>query len=306
MTMADITIPRQFIEDIDAITEHKPLFGRKAQRSRADAGAHSADQAIEVSEIKVRPSFRWIPVFTALRQVRSLAGTIADAFVRAFRGELSLTWTFWGWGLLYGILIALFQGSMWYLSMVLAAQEWLSTGLLGLGYLVVWCWTVFLSIAIINAARNNRKRGLWGWIATGVAGFSLITLPVQMYQAAYPKLENWQQVQNTVAALNLAAPIKFSDTLLMTEVALDKPAKLITFQLDIALETINRNTFDPVALKNTELEACPDLKIYFESPVETLRFVYNAKDGTAGEVIITDSDCGYAPPRAPTGPTAKA
>lgn len=264
------------------------------------------EERLIVPEIKERKSFRWIPAITLAKAIKRLSLTVASAFGRAARGELGLAWTFWGWGFLYGLPVGLFHIATSLLAIKFSGTEWLATSLSLLGYLVVWPWTVFLAIAIINAARHTGKRSVWGWLATGVAGLSLATLPVQMYQAFNPKLENWQQVEGTVSALNIAAPIKFSDSLMMTEVLLDKQAKLITFQLEIALETINQQTFDPVALKNTELDACPDLKIYFDSPVEVLRFVYNAKDGTQGQIEITDSDCGFAPPREPAGPTAKA
>ncbi|MEO1280928.1 MAG: hypothetical protein AAFV69_04245 [Pseudomonadota bacterium] len=266
--VVDVVIP----PEIDALTEHRPLFGRARPYG------------------PVKPKLRW------------RSNPKAWAFRRAFRGELGLAWTFWMWGVVYSIPFGLLNLASIYLAVKFASDDTISTALLIAGQAVSIGWGLFISAAIFNAAKYDRNRGFWGWTATVLVVIGVAMMPVNLYKSWNPTFDTWNKVEGIATALSLTAPVTINEVLTLTKVSADETNKSMTWHMDADVETIDEMTFDPVAVKNQELSGCDDLKGYLDGPVETLYFAYTATDGTVGQIAITEADCevGYQPVPEPT------
>ncbi|MEL7049854.1 MAG: hypothetical protein AAFO75_13030, partial [Pseudomonadota bacterium] len=122
--------------------------------------------------------------------------------------------------------------------------------------------------------------------------FSSIGTPFQAYQAAFPKLKSWNEVEIAAKMMNMTMPIELNEVVKMTAVRTEKDTRTVIYDLAVETDTINETNFDPADVKQAELESsCDDENVFLGDQAETIRMVYSAKDGTTGEIAFTRSDC---------------
>ncbi|MEO1207720.1 MAG: hypothetical protein AAFV45_15445 [Pseudomonadota bacterium] len=270
--MVEVVIP----QDVDAHTEHRPLFGRPRQRKSS------------------APEPRWTKAKTPW------------IFARVVRGELGLGSTFWMWGVVYSIPVAFLAFALFFAAIKSSADAALSHSFLVAAHAVNIGWGLFIGVALLNAAKASRAkgfiRGFWGWAATACVAVSFVMMPVNLYKMWNPTLDTWEKVEMLAVNQSLAAPTALNEVLTLKRVTADEATQSMTWHIEADVETIDATTFDASAIKNEELRSCPDLKIYFNGPVETLFFSYSAHDGSVGQIRITEDDCvmGHQPVVIPT------
>lgn len=84
-----------------------------------------------------------------------------------FLGKKGLATTFWLWGMFFTILITF--GGIAFLITLATISKPLAIASIAFYVGFVYSYSLFINIAIINAAKYNRDRGFWGWIATNTS-----------------------------------------------------------------------------------------------------------------------------------------
>lgn len=166
------------------------------------------------------------------------------------------------------------------------------TGLIYGSMLVALVWSIFIAIAVFNSAGYFGSRSVWGWAASVIA-FAGVSVPLFItINLFFSTAKTWDDVEIDVINANAALPISMSEELTLTSIRSDFYDRSVTLLIDFDALTLTRQSFDRKTETNKILAHCDAFADLLYYPVETVRFVFTAQDGSNALVLKFPSDCG--------------
>lgn len=210
-----------------------------------------------------------------------------------FKGKAGLAKTYWLWYVLGGAVLT----AGYYASTFAAIKNFNNPfifNVLSYGYPIFQAaWIVFFSIAVINSASYNRKRGGWGWVASILAVIGILKA-LQMMAVLFGLTPTaWNDFEKGVRAENLGLPVQIEKNLALTRMSTNWKDKSLTYHYQFDYQTLNKNTFNVQKAKDASLESCGEYKEMLGRPVKKIILEFKANDKTKAEIEILPEDCGF-------------
>lgn len=214
-------------------------------------------------------------------------------FIDLFKGKYGLARTYWLWGCLGGVLVAIGSFIATYIATKNLNNEVLYDVIIN-GYTVfIVVWVIFISVAIINSSTYKRERGVWGWIACVLSAIAILRAVVAFATMIGIVPMQWRDLEKGIIIENVGLPIVIEEGLILTKMSTDSKDRSLTYHLRYDYKTLNDETFDLKVAKEASLESCADMKRFLEVAVKKIIYHYEANDGTTIQVEILPADCGF-------------
>jgi hypothetical protein len=213
-------------------------------------------------------------------------------FGQLFRGELSVTATYWGGLVGFGVLmrVATFAISDWQMKQYLAGETFAPTAAVVSLLVVGAVWCAFLARAQYIAMHRNREPSGWAWF-----GFVLICINVLFYAYVAMQIINPSvrvgrlAIENEMRALNQTLPYEFEPGFTLSRASFE--GGTMTYRYDVT--NTSGGLSGNILMPDSEVEQiCVDLEGYFKGPLEDVIYAYHFTNEVV-ERVVTKAECGY-------------
>ena len=220
-----------------------------------------------------------------------------DFIKRYIGGEFGLTKTYWFGYVGAGILLYLLNflvTKLVYSSMDL--QSDLVMNVLDAFVILVNLLMLICGIAVIRSSTFNRKRGVWGWIATIIVCLAFIRIIMNIISVSYGTFLTWSQLEQSVTQERLVLPITIEDGLRMTDIRADKTTRSVVMFLneDSPYSELDlKTTSEIIHLQFIQDGVCNDIRYLKSSLIDQVTWRYTGTDNISFDVDLTKEDCGF-------------
>lgn len=212
---------------------------------------------------------------------------------RLFRGELTVTQTYWGGfvGFNIAIRVLLYATGGWQLRQILAGNEDLAVNVT----LAIMTVSVFCSIAILRAQYiamyNDRRPGFWSWVGCVLIVVGICTYFWSAMQIMNPSLTvGARAISQEFTILNASLPQDIGPGVTIESAVFTGDALIYDYKVTNPSGGITGN----ILLPQSEVDGlCADMEGYFRGPVEEITFRYTFTNEMV-ERVITRAECGFA------------
>jgi len=191
-------------------------------------------------------------------------------------------------------------------------------------FLMLVAWSYVVNMAIINAAKYNRDRGFWGWVATILAALTLLSLfshsvtyvvkgPEHVFGEVYVEMfakengvaiekkdsssqqENSEntQIESWIDSMNVKLPMDQGSGYTLLEISFQEGRQELTYHYKIANLKAEHINDDFKQQMTTWLHSsCSSFKTVFDNGIYAVRYQIEVDDFTDPLIVkVSKSQC---------------
>lgn len=211
----------------------------------------------------------------------------SNLFLRLLKGNVPLATTYWGYGVLVGILFNCISLAIEY--NYFAMEEKLETIILGY-YFFVLAYQIFISIAIWNSAGNYKGKKIWAILARIMVVLSVIVT----ISSFIPTKQSNLDLQEEITYLNHSLPHMLDTETELESITLKEDDIFYNIKLiNSSVSEIDIEKFSKSVEPKLKETACNNKEINgFLKRGKNLNYVYKDKEGKIISIIkIKSLDC---------------
>ena len=241
-------------------------------------------------------------------------------FKDLFLGKKGLAMTFWVWQFVLGVVVFVINSV---LAQIYLSSPDLKTSVSALMIGILGSYTLYICLAVINAAKYNRDRGFWGWIATIFSVLAIVTFPfnisnkLKVYEALYEDKQQSTKVQITkseeyvstgkqqkidqapldewINEYNASLPTELGGGYILEKVSKDQLNKSLVFHYKIVLPTDEKiDFFDKnfeASTKDSMKNHCKKVSFIFDYDIATMQYYIADKTGKGRVFTVEKKVC---------------
>lgn len=215
-------------------------------------------------------------------------------FKKWLRGEFGLGKTYWLFGVIAPVILLGIQRVLnfyIYQKLLVKSTEFatfltFAIAWLLMGYILLAC------IAIINSSTFNRKRGVWGWIATILSVIGIFNVGYYSLQMSGAIPVSFEKFAENIQIENSSLPLRIDNVTVLQSMSTRSSDNSLIYHFKLEQNIVNEDLFKTSMEQNIiSAENCNTLNEYFDGPIEVIFYEYEDPSSKITNIVVEKSDC---------------